>query len=297
MGKYLQEMSPALAAYFEKADRVLEYSLSSLCFEGPEEILKRTENTQPALYLVSAATLHALREAGITPDAVAGHSLGEYTALHAASVLDFESGLLTVRERGLAFAAAGAERPGAMAAIIGLPGAKVAEICASVSTDTEVAVTANYNEPSQTVISGDPAAVERAREACTAAGAKRALPLPVSGAFHSPLVASAAERLRAFFANVQFHTPRIKFVNNVSAEAIDDPEVIQMGLLDQVTFSVRWVECVQKLVELGAEAFVEVGSGKVLAGLAKRIAPEIPVYTTESADSLKKTIEALSSAN
>src|SRR5690606_24251546 len=122
MGKYLYEMSPDLAAYFDTADRVLEYKLSWLCFEGPEEELKRTENTQPALYLVSAATLHALREAGIIPYAVAGHSLGEYTALHAASVFDFETGLLTVRERGVAFAAAGAERPGAMAAIIGLPG-------------------------------------------------------------------------------------------------------------------------------------------------------------------------------
>jgi len=163
MGKYLHDLDPELKKYFDTADRVLEYKLSWMCFEGPEEELKKTENTQPALYLVSSATLHALREEGIEPFAVAGHSLGEYTALHAASVFDFETGLLTVRERGLAFAAAGAERPGAMAAILGLPGERVAEICAEISDDSGIAVCANYNEPSQTVISGDPSAVERAR--------------------------------------------------------------------------------------------------------------------------------------
>lgn len=282
-------------ALLAKADEVAGYALAKLMAEGPEDELKQTQNTQPALYVASAATLAVLRDAGLVPFAVAGHSLGEYTALYAAGVFDYETGLKLVRTRGLAFAEAGSQRPGAMAAIIGLDNAKVAEICAAVSTASEVAVPANFNDPTQTVISGDPAAVTAACEKCKEAGAKRALPLPVSGAFHSPLVAPAAATMEKALAAASLAAPACRFVNNVDAAVLEDADAIRASLVRQVTSAVRWVECVQKLVDLGAEAFVEVGSGKVLSGLVRRIAKDIPCHTTESWDAIQKTIEALKS--
>ncbi len=293
MGKDAAENNATAKELIARADAVLGNSLSGLMFDGPEDQLKQTENTQPALFASSAATLAVLAEAGIAPHAVAGHSLGEYTALYAAGTFDFETGLKLVRTRGLAFAEAGAKRPGAMAAIIGLDGSKVADLCQQASTDGLVAVPANYNDPTQTVISGDPDAVTKACELCKEAGAKRALPLPVSGAFHSPLVAPAADIMRAALAEASLAAPNCHFVNNVGASALTETGAIADSLVAQVTGSVRWVQCVNKLVELGAEAFVEVGSGKVLSGLARRIAKDIPAYTTESWDALQKTIEEL----
>lgn len=293
MGADAAALHPAAAEKMDAVDGIVGYGLKGFCFDGPEDELKKTENTQPALYAASAATLEILRANGIEPFAVAGHSLGEYTALYAANVFSFEDGLRLVRTRGEAFARAGAARPGAMAAIIGLEGPVVASLCTRASNDQQVAVAANFNDPTQTVISGDPAAVERACELAKEAKAKRALPLPVSGAFHSPLVAPAADTMRSALDEVPMASPTCNFVNNVSAGVVSDPSSIREGLVAQVTSSVRWVECVQKLVELGTEAFVEVGSGKVLAGLIRRINKDIPTYTTESRDSIEAALAAL----
>jgi len=279
----------------ERADSVLGFSLKALCFDGPEDQLKQTENTQPALYASSAATLAVLADAGIRAEAVAGHSLGEYTALYAAGCFDFATGLKLVRTRGEAFAKAGAARPGAMAAIMGLDVPQVLAICAAASKDGKVAVAANINDPNQIVISGDPEAVNAACEGAKAAGAKRALPLPVSGAFHSPLVAPAAEIMRAALAEAAFSAPTVTFVNNVDAAVLTDPTAIKDSLVRQVTGSVRWVESVERLAALGVTDYVEVGSGKVLGGLIRRIHKEAVCHTTESNASIDKTIEALKS--
>ena len=293
MGKDAAARSTAAAELFRQADTQLGFEFSRICFEGPEEELKKTEITQPALFAASAATLVVLTEAGLRPHAVAGHSLGEYTALLAANVFDFATGLALVRTRGEAFAAAGSLRPGAMSAVLGLPASQVEEICALASRDGEVVVAANKNEPTQTVISGDPVAVGRAGEALVAAKAKRVLPLPVSGAFHSPLVAPAAATMRAALAPLALRRPDTIFVNNVDAAVLADPEAIKDSLVRQITGCVRWVECVEELVRQGTEAFVEVGSGKVLSGLVRRIAKDIPCYTTESDAAIEKALAEL----
>ncbi len=293
MGRDVADKDPSAADLIRKADEVLGFEFSNIFLSGPEETLKQTQNTQPALYISSAATLTVLRAAGIEPFAVAGHSLGEYTALYAAGSFSFDDGVRLVRTRGEAFADAGSRRAGAMAAIIGLPGEEVAKLCEAASVDETVAVPANYNDPTQTVISGDPPAVEKACELCKTAGAKRALSLPVSGAFHSPLVEPAADVMRNALESVSLEPPGYTFVNNVDANTLTDPAEIKESLVRQVTGSVRWVGCVEKLIAEGAEAFVEIGSGKVLAGLARRIDKSIPCHTTESHDALQKTIEAL----
>ena len=294
MGRDAVAMRPAANDLFDQADRVLGYSLRELCFVGPEDQLKETQNTQPALYVSSAATLGVLRDGGIRPFAVAGHSLGEYTALLAARVYDFDTGLRLVSTRGRAFAEAGKVAEGAMAAILGLDVEKVIALCAEASA-AGIVVPANLNDPSQTVISGSPEGVDAACELAKAAGAKRALRLPVSGAFHSPLVATAGEIMREALARESLRQPDCYFVNNVDASLVADPEAIADSLVRQVTGAVRWTDTVLKLVELGAEAFVEVGSGKVLSGLVRRIAKDIPVYTTENEDAIRRTITELSS--
>lgn len=296
MGKDAAMRSGNAVALLQEADQLLEYSLSAKCFNGPEDELKRTEITQPALYATSAATLEVLKEAGIRPDAVIGHSLGEYTALYAAGAFTFAQGLSLVSTRGKAFARAGEGRPGAMAAILGLDSAVVVEICQKCSDANEVVVPANLNEPTQTVISGDPGAVNRACEECKAAGARRALPLPVSGAFHSPLVAPAAQTMRDALSRVTFNAPKCQFVNNADAQFLSSPDEIKDSLVRQVTSSVRWVESVQRLAAESYNTFVEVGSGRVLCGLVKRIHKEAICLSTENAEAMDKTIEALKGA-
>lgn len=293
MGRDAAGLSLAATALLDRADSVLGFGLKQLCFDGPEDDLKQTQNTQPALYVASAATLEVLRAAGIAPHAVAGHSLGEYTALYAAGVFDFEVGLRLVRTRGEAFAKAGDIRRGAMAAIIGLDIDKVRAVCEAASQEGSIAVPANINEPAQIVISGDPEAIDRACEGAKAAGAKRALPLPVSGAFHSPLVAPAAETMRDALAAVALASPKCIFVNNVDAAVLTDPSSIKDSLVRQITGSVRWVECVKALIAAGCEGFVEVGSGKALSGLVRRIDKDVPCWTTESAAALEKTISEI----
>jgi [acyl-carrier-protein] S-malonyltransferase len=232
--------------------------------------LRQTDITQPALFLHSQAAMRLLAAAGRTPDAVAGHSLGEYSALSAAGAISFEDGLRIVRLRGQLMARAGDRRPGTMAAIIGLDDGVVEQICTEVSTDDAVAVAANYNSPGQVVISGDPAAVEDAMEQASRSGARRVIPLSVSGAFHSPLMTDAREGLAEALEKLDINTPEVPVYLNVSAEPTRDPDVIRQGLLDQLESPVRWSQTLKRMAEDGHSRFVEVGAGKVLLGLARR---------------------------
>lgn len=276
MGKALAEAYPAARAIFEEADRVLGRSITQLCFEGPEDELKLTVNTQPALYVCSAAALAVLRQEGIEPAIVAGHSLGEYTALHAAGVFDFATGLRLVQARGKAMYEAGLARPGAMAAILMLEGDVVKEICEKASAAKNACVVpANWNTPSQIVVSGDPEAVAEAVELAKAAGSRRSVMLPVSGAFHSPLVQPAVDVMKGELAGAQMQAPKCKFVANVSAAEVSDVEAIRNGLADQIVSCVRWADSVETMVKAGAELFLEVGSGKILSGMLRGINKEL----------------------
>lgn len=270
MGRELADNYPAAREIFDRADAVLGRPLSKLCWEGPEEELKLTVNTQPALYTCSAAALAVLRGEGIEPSIVAGHSLGEYTALYAAEVFDFETGLKLVQARGKAMYEAGQARPGTMAAILSLSGDQVMEICKNASSKGCV-VPANWNSPEQIVISGDPDAVAEAVRLAQEAGSRRSVMLPVSGAFHSPLVEPAVKVMEAELAGAQMHAPKCRFVANVSAQVVDGIDEIRKGLADQIVSCVRWSDSVQTMANSGAKVFVEVGSGKVLSGLLRRI--------------------------
>lgn len=292
MGKALAEASPAAKAIFEQADQVLGRPLSQLCFEGPEEDLKLTVNTQPALYVTSAAALAVLREAGIEPSVVAGHSLGEYSALYAAGVFDFATGLKLVQARGKAMYEAGLARPGTMAAILNLEGDVVNEICQKASAKGCV-VPANWNSPGQIVISGDPDAVAEAVRLAQEAGSRRSVMLPVSGAFHSPLVQPAVEVMKGELAAAAMQAPQCKFVANVSAALVDDVEAIRQGLADQIVSCVRWSESVETMAGAGANLFIEVGSGKVLSGLLKRINKELQGVTFGAPEDLDTVKAAL----
>ncbi len=294
MGFEVAKRYPFARELFRRADELLGFSLSQMCFQGPEEELKKTENAQPALFVVSAALFEALRAEGVVPAAVAGHSLGEYSALYAAGVFDFSTGLRLVQQRGEAFAAAGRERNGAMAAIVGLMEEEVEAICAEVSGD-KVVVSANVNSPGQIVISGDTEAVEAACLKAKEEGAKRTFPLTVSGAFHSPLVASAAQVIQKALAPLPFASPQSLFVNNVDAELLFEGDVIKDSLVRQITGTVRWVACMEKLVSEGVDTFVEVGSGKALTGLVRRINRSIPRYMTQTNESFDKAIANLKS--
>jgi [acyl-carrier-protein] S-malonyltransferase len=274
MGKLLAEASAEARAIFEQADEVLGRSISKLCFEGTEEELRRTSNTQPAMFTASAAALAALLAAGFDGEFTAGHSLGEYTALYAAGSIDFATGLQLVQTRGQAMEEAGRNRPGVMAALLGLPEEKADEICREASSAGIVAA-ANFNSPTQPVISGEEAAVDRAIELAKAAGCKKAMKLNVGGAFHSPLMSEAAERLATALQSAAISPPQMVFINNVAAETLTDPESIRRSLLTQLTSCVKWTDCVRKIAALGATHLVEVGPGNVLTGQLKRINPEL----------------------
>lgn len=270
MGRELAENWPAARECFNRADEVLGRPLSKLCWEGPEEELKLTVNTQPALYVCSAAALAVLRGEGIGPSVVAGHSLGEYSALYAAGVFDFETGLKLVQARGKAMFEAGQARPGTMAALLSLEGEQVNAICAKAS-EKGCVVPANWNSPGQIVVSGDPEAVAEAVRLAVEAGSRRSVMLPVSGAFHSPLVEPAVKVMEAELAGAHMQAPRCQFVANVSAELVSDVEQIRRGLAQQIVSCVRWSDSIATMAGSGAQVFVEVGSGKVLSGLLKRI--------------------------
>jgi [acyl-carrier-protein] S-malonyltransferase len=274
MGRDLAEVFPAARDTFAAIDEALGEPLSRLMWEGPEERLQLTEHTQPAILAHSAAVLAVVQERLGSVAAAAGHSLGEYSAYHAAAALSAVEAARLVRMRGELMRDAGERRAGAMAAILGLGTAEVERACRDVSSDTEVAVAANLNTPDQTVISGDPPAVERAGRACKAAGAKRVLRLKVSGAFHSPLMAPATAGLRGALAEAHFAEPRFPVVANASAAAVSSAVEARRSLVEQLTAPVRWVECVERLAALAPGAqFLELGPGTVLGGLLKRILP------------------------
>jgi [acyl-carrier-protein] S-malonyltransferase len=295
MGRELAANHPAARSVFDEADKALGFSISDLCFNGSEDALKLTANTQPSILTASVATFRVLEENGIQPAYVAGHSLGEYSALVAAGGLDFSDAVRLVRHRGEYMQTAVPEGVGAMAAILGLAPAQVAGICRQ-AADGQVVAPANLNSPEQTVISGHAEAVKRAVEMASAGGAKRAVMLPVSAPFHSSLMQPAAVRLEVDLKATQFHSLRVPLVNNADAEVTTDGNEAREGLLRQVTLPVRWEESIRELIDQGVNTFVEVGPGRVLTGLLRQIDRSIHVFNVEDEKSLRATLERLAQA-
>ena len=270
MGKDLYETNVLAKKYFDRADEILAFKITEIMFNGTDEQLKETKVTQPAVFLHSV--IQALCLGGsFNPAMVAGHSLGEFSALVASGALDFEDGLRLVASRANAMQKACEINSGTMAAIIGLPDEKVEEICASVSSEGDIVVAANYNCPGQLVISGNVNAVNAACEKLKEAGAKRALPLKVSGAFHSPLMQPAKDELQAAIEKTTFKTPKCPVYQNVDAKPHTDAEEIKLNLIAQLTSPVRWTASVQTMIHDGADDFTECGPGKALQGMIGRI--------------------------
>ncbi|HEX8983906.1 MAG TPA: ACP S-malonyltransferase [Bryobacteraceae bacterium] len=274
MGKGLAETYASARAVFEEADATLGFPLSKLCFEGPEDALKRTENTQPALLTVSSAAFAVLRELGHEPDYVAGHSLGEYSALVAAGALEFADALRLVRKRGQYMQEAVPQGVGAMAALLKLPEGKLDEILAE-AAQGEVVSAANLNSPDQVVIAGHAGAVERAMALAKNAGARRAVPLPVSAPFHCALMKPAQDRLAVDLNNTPFEDLRWPLINNVAARQVRRGAEARQGLIDQVSSPVRWNESIRALAALGVERTIEAGAGGVLTGMLRSIEPAL----------------------
>ena len=272
MGKELYESRKDIKDLMESANDILGFDILSIMFNGTEEDLKKTKVTQPAIFIHSLAAVKAVDTIGA--GMVAGHSLGEFSALVANGALSFKDGLELVYQRALAMQEACDANPSSMAAVLGLEDEKVEEICAQIEG---IVVPANYNCPGQLVISGETAAVEKACEALKAAGAKRALLLPVNGAFHSPLMKPAQDKLAKAIENTKFNKPIIPIYQNITTTAVEDPEEIKKNLIAQLTGPVKWTQTVRNMIADGAESFVEVGPGKTLQGLVKKIHPEAVV--------------------
>lgn len=291
MGKALADAFPEAKAVFDAADDALHEKLSSLCWEGPDDALKLTANTQPAILTVSVAA-HAVFSKRFTtaPSFVAGHSLGEYSALVAARAMSLADAVKAVRARGTFMQEAVPAGVGTMAAVLGMEPAKIAELCAQ-AAQGEVVSCANFNDPAQTVIAGHTAAVERASELIKAAGAKRVLPLPVSAPFHCSLMSPVVPRLEAVLG--AFENPVVPVVSNVEAAPNSDGARVKELLLKQVTGSVRWIESVQAMEKAGVTKVVELGPGKALCGMVKRISKGIETFNVEDPASLEKTLAAL----
>ena len=293
MGKDLAAAFPRARETFEEADEALGVPLSRIAWEGPEDELTATLNAQPAL-LVHSIAVHRVVEAELGEAAfAAGHSLGEFSAHVAAGTLDFADAVRAVRRRGELMHQSGTERPGTMAAVLGLDDDVIERVCREVSAAGEgVVVPANFNSPGQVVVSGDVAAIERAMDAMKAAGAKRALRLNVSGAFHSPLMEVAKQDLREHLASIDFHAPRFPVISNVTAEPVDDTEIARRLLVDQLTSPVRWTASMRALLDRGVQRFIELGSGAVLAGLLKRIERSAEARSVGSADDVRALLGA-----
>ena len=296
MGRDLAAMYPVAQATFDEADAALGYKLSQLCWEGPEEKLKMTEVTQPAILTVSVAAFRVLREKGIAPNLVAGHSLGEYSAHVAAGTLSFEDAVRIVRNRGKYMQEAVPAGQGAMAAILALALPEIEKVCAE-AAQGEVVSAANINSPGQIVISGAKAAVERAAELAKQRGAKRAVMLPVSAPFHCALMQPAQDRLAAELKAATFHPMNTPLVTNVDAEASTSPDKARDALIRQVTGAVRWTDCVQTLISKGADSFVEVGPGTVLCGLMRQIDRSRLCLNVEDELSLQKVVNHFEGAS
>jgi [acyl-carrier-protein] S-malonyltransferase len=295
MGRALAEAFPESRAAFAEADEALGFSLSTLCFDGPDQDLQLTANTQPAILATSIAAYRALAARGLRPSRVAGHSLGEYSALVAAGSLTLADAVRIVRRRGQYMQEAVPVGVGAMAAILMLDLPAIEEACRQ-AADGEVVSPANMNSPGQVVIAGHKGAVERAMELCKAKGAKRAVPLPVSAPFHCALMKPAQDRLEPELRAAAFRDPEVPLVNNVDAKAVASAAECRDGVIRQVSSPVRWQESVERLVADGVTTFVEVGPGEVLAGLVKKIAKGTTVLNVNDPESLEKTVAALQGA-
>jgi len=295
MGKELAALYPVARHTFQEADDALGFALSQLCFEGPEEKLKMTEITQPAILTVSTVIWRVLQEKGVAPQFVAGHSLGEYSAHVAAGTLDFGDAVRTVRNRGKYMQEAVPAGQGAMAAILAMPLDQLEQVCAE-AAQGEVVSPANINSPDQIVISGATQAVERAVELAKQQGARRAVMLPVSAPFHCAMMQPAQNRLAKDLEAVTFSDPEVLVIANIDAEAKSSGEDSRQALIRQVTGAVQWSRCVQKLIELGARTFVEVGPGKVLTGLMRQIDRTQAAMNVEDEASLQKVTNLFAGA-
>lgn len=293
MGREIAGASALARRTYEEADEILGYPLSEMCFEGPEEELRQTVHAQPALFVTSVATWLALGErVELRPLCVAGHSVGEYAALAAAGVFDWQDGLRLVQARAQAMQTAAEKSPGTMAAVLGLEADAVEAACAEASSAGVVCV-ANRNCPGQAVISGEAQAVHRAAELCKAKGAKRVVPLRVSGAFHSPLMQSAAEQFREALQKVHFRPPKVPVIANRTAEVVGAETDFVALLTEQLLHSVRWEEIVRRMWELGARLFVELGPGDVLSGLIARTVAEAQTLHIRNAEEMSRAADLL----
>ncbi len=294
MGKALHDSFESARAVFAEADAVLGFPLSQLCFQGPDEQLKLTENTQPAILAVSTAAFRVLSDAGVRPDFVAGHSLGEYSALVAANSLSLADALCVVRKRGTYMQESVPVGQGAMAAILGMTADQVEALCREASQG-EVLSPANLNTPSQIVIAGTEAAVGRALELAKSRGARKAVLLSVSAPFHCALMQPAQERLAKDLGQISFRNPEYPLINNADVAEVRSSESIADSLSRQVCSPVRWTESIQKLISAGVQLFVEVGPGKVLSGLIRQIDRTVKTANVEDPPSLEQTLEAIKS--
>ena len=294
MGRDLAERFPVAAQTFAEADQALGFPLSRLCFEGPEEDLRLTENTQPAILTVSVAAWRVLAEAGVEPALAAGHSLGEWSAHVAAGTFSFANAVRAVKARGRAMQLAVPAGQGAMAAVLSLAPDLVAEACREAEAETGLIVAAaNLNSAGQTVISGAAAAVEKAAALCKAKGARRTVMLPVSAPFHCALMQPAQEEVARVLSAITLTDPRMPVAANVTGGLVTTAAATEDALTRQVTGAVRWVDCMQSLIAAGAEVFIEMGPGKVLGGLLRQIDPAQKALNVEDAASLQKTLAEL----
>ena len=292
MGKTLYDAHPSLKSVYDEASSVLGYDVAELCFTGPAERLNLTEFTQPALLVSSVAALKLVEPVGIKPVAVAGHSLGEYSALVAAGGVSFRDAVGLVQKRGRYMSEAVAKGTGLVAALLGLTAEVVKEVCRMASSVGVVAA-ANFNSPGQVVIAGERAAVERAIELAKAQGCKKAIPLPVSVPVHTPLMQQAADRLAKDFSTVRWSDLSAPLVNNAEAKAISRAQDIQASLVRQLPSSVLWEDTVQTMGRMGVTTFVEIGPGTVLTGLIRRILPEVKLLNVNDPKSLETTLHSL----
>jgi [acyl-carrier-protein] S-malonyltransferase len=294
MGKDLWERSASVKRMFEQASDLLHKDLRTLCFEGPAETLVRTDNVQPAITLVNLAAADALKEAGVTPSAAAGHSLGEYAALAAAGVFSFSETMQLVQHRGAVMQQAAERHPGGMLAVFGLDADGVAAVCAE-AAPAGVVELANHNSPSQVILTGEHAALKAAAQLAKQKGAKLTVPLKVSGAWHSRFMQEARDGMRERLAQAHPEPPSIRVIANVTADAYpDDPEGVRQRLVDQIVSPVRWSDSMARLVDAGHRLFLEVGPGKVLTGLMRDINRDVRTLTVPDGEGVTKASAAIS---
>lgn len=293
MGKDLVEALPEAKSLFELANKAVGFDIASLIFEGPEEQLKQTVNTQPALLTTSVALYQAFASHGITPDYVAGHSLGEYSALTAAGSLSFEEAVATVRARGGFMEQAVPSGQGAMAAVLGGEREALAALCQEITSQGQLVELANMNCPGQIVVSGSKEGVEQLVARVKEIGAKRAVPLEVSGPFHSSLMKPAAQKLEGQLSTINIQDAKVPVIANVTARPVTDRTQISSLLVEQVYSPVLWQDSINWLIEQGVDTFVEIGPGNVLAGLIKKIDKTVAIYNVQDLESLEATVAAL----